>query len=446
MAKKSLIDNPEDIQLREFGEIQQILGHPPGWMLRWGISMIFIATILLFALAWWIKYPDVIPAPAQITTENPPSRVSSDIGGNIAQVLVKDKQTVEQGDLLLILESEANLEDIKLLEDLLAPLPEDLSLVDLELLELPKNLRLGKNIQISYSNLTSNLKKLQYNLTRSGVGQQINGLRKQRQNLGNLNASLMRNISNMEDELLLKEKELNRYKELFKEGAVSESELEAQEAGYLQTQRRMESSRAEIIKNRLEIDKIADQILALRQGDNDTKNDFFVTVKEDIELVRSEVSKWKQDFLLHAPINGSVTIPRILSPQQFVSQGEEILAIVPLEGAGAMVAKADLNAAGSGKVKEGMKVQLRLPDYPYKEFGLVVGTVHSIADVPSLSPNNVPSYALSIQLPEGLTTTYGKRLDFRQGMRAEANIITENRTVLDRIFDRILDVLKNRTD
>lgn len=445
MANKSLIDNPEDIQLKEFGEIQQILGHPPGWMLRWGISMIFLATILLFLLAWLIKYPDVIPAQAVVTTENPPSIISSHISGNIAEVLVEDGQTVKEGALLLILENAAKLEDIRHLENILAPLPTSIQLADLEGLELPPNLELGKNVQGVYSQLSFNLKNLQYNLNQGAAGKRIRALGRQRSNLDNLNASLKRRMANLEKELKLEQKDLDRIRQLAADGIESPKSLEAKEAQYLRIERNQETMRAEMIKNRLEIDRINAQILDLRQNDGDTKNTFFETVKEDIEQLKSELSRWNQDFLVLAPMDGSITIPKTLTAQQFVQPGEEIMAIVPKEGAGAIIAKAELSAFGLGKVKEGMDVHLRLEGYPYKEFGMVIGAVKNISDVPSTGANGLPVYTILIDLPNGLQTTYDENLNFRQGMVASANVITQNRTVLERLFDRILDIIKNRT-
>ena len=43
MPKEILIHKPEDIQLNDQNEIDQILGNPPNWLLRWGIRLNFLA-------------------------------------------------------------------------------------------------------------------------------------------------------------------------------------------------------------------------------------------------------------------------------------------------------------------------------------------------------------------------------------------------------------------
>ena len=83
MPETKLIEDPNDIRLRENDEIQQILGNPPGWILRWGILLVFLSMIVFFALAWFIKYPDIIEAPMVLTTQNPPIRVVARSNGSI---------------------------------------------------------------------------------------------------------------------------------------------------------------------------------------------------------------------------------------------------------------------------------------------------------------------------------------------------------------------------
>lgn len=447
MSEKPLIDHPENIQLNEFSEIQQILGHPPGWMLRWGISMIFVAIMILFLMAWFITYPDVIAAPAEITTENPPALVNSDISGNIATVLVKEGQTVKKGELLIVLEHEANLDAVTRLEQLLAPIqPENLSISTLAKLTLPKELELGREMQAIYARLNFQLNNLQFYLDQESAKKRIYALRKQKENLSNLNASLNAKISNMEKELELAKKNRDRSKILFESNAESELNVEIEEAKYLGVQRGLENVKAEIIRNDLAVNQINTEIVNLQQTDGNAKNKIFIDAQKEIELLKGAITVWQHNYLLRSPIDGKITMPEQLSPRQFIKAGESIIAVVPTKGAGAVIAKANLSATGMGKVEEEMKVHLRLNGYPYKEFGMVKGKVQTIADVPNVNPDGSKAYTIFITLPEGLKTTYEhkKPLAFRQGMTGIADIITEDRSFLERIFDQILSILKNR--
>ena len=57
------------------GEVQEIMGNPPRWIIRWGISLIFTLFLIFLAGSYVFQYPDIITAPVVITTENPPVAV-----------------------------------------------------------------------------------------------------------------------------------------------------------------------------------------------------------------------------------------------------------------------------------------------------------------------------------------------------------------------------------
>ncbi len=116
---------PEEIFLRDDDEVQFILGKPPGWMLRWGISATLAGAILAAWAAWVIRYPDVVSAPVSIVTERPSVRMVSVAGGKIAALPVEDKQVVAPGDILAVMENPAQWEQVLALEQYLRKLPPD---------------------------------------------------------------------------------------------------------------------------------------------------------------------------------------------------------------------------------------------------------------------------------------------------------------------------------
>ena len=59
---------PDNLNLRS-EEVQEILGRPPRWLVRVGISIIFIVVIGLFVGSYFLKYPDILSASITVTTE-----------------------------------------------------------------------------------------------------------------------------------------------------------------------------------------------------------------------------------------------------------------------------------------------------------------------------------------------------------------------------------------
>jgi HlyD family secretion protein len=103
--------------------------------------------------------------------------------------------------------------------------------------------------------------------------------------------------------------------------------------------------------------------------------------------------------------------------------------------------KVQLNRIGSGKVKPGQKVNIKFDNYPYMEYGMVEGKVNRISKVPT---NDY--YALEVDLPNGLTSTYGKTFEFNNEIQGSAEIITDDLRLIQRIFNPIKSLFKERIE
>ena len=100
--------------------------------------------------------------------------------------------------------------------------------------------------------------------------------------------------------------------------------------------------------------------------------------------------------------------------------------------------RVQLPITGSGKVMPNQRVLVRLDNFPYQEYGQIEGFVASKSAVPKngLLP-------ILVNLPAGLKTSYGKTLVFEQKMQGTAHIITENRRLIERIFEGLKSLWKN---
>ena len=93
-------------------EAQSILGRAPSWVVRWGITVVFLIFVGIIVGCYFIKYPDTIEAPAVITTVNPPSDLVARYDGLIDTLCVKDKELVERGELIAVLHNAAERRDV----------------------------------------------------------------------------------------------------------------------------------------------------------------------------------------------------------------------------------------------------------------------------------------------------------------------------------------------
>lgn len=215
-------------------------------------------------------------------------------------------------------------------------------------------------------------------------------------------------------------------------------EFERSETNYLQYRRQSENLKTEVLNNRLQIEQFDAQIVSLRQNRINQSMQKWLSAREILDRLKSELKIWKQTYLIFSPIAGRLSLTRFWSPQQFVQANQEIATVVPGAGAGKIIGKALLPTFNSGKVQPGMRTNIQLDGYPYQEFGVIQGEVASIALAPEQE-----NYLLEIKLPDSLITTYKRRIPFTQELPGTARIITEDRRILDRIFDQLISLVRN---
>jgi len=93
----------ENIELRS-EEFQEVLGSVPSWILRWGITILAFALVVLLIGSAVIKYPDVIPSQIVLTGSTPPAAIVAHASGKIKELYVIDNQEVKNGDYLAVID------------------------------------------------------------------------------------------------------------------------------------------------------------------------------------------------------------------------------------------------------------------------------------------------------------------------------------------------------
>lgn len=435
--QNKLLNDPEAIRLNENRDLQQLLGAPPGWILRWGIVVVFIGIIILLGISWLIKYPDMIPARVILTTEQPPIRVFSKTSGKIEQLNITDGEEVKAGQLLAIIENPAHWKDILILDSFLNKIQSANTTESIHSLTIPRGLKLGA-LQNSYAEFSKQFDEYMFFLQNNLTNARVANLNEQNLQLSALVNALEQQKVTLKKVVDLALKELERNRELKKIGGISDTELEASEANHLQQQQLLDKLDNEIFTNKIQVEKNQMLILETRQLNNENRSSGLFSIYEDVQRMKSEVENWKQTYLITAPIDGKVSLINFWSAQQFINENEELLTIVPTSNSGKIIGRAVLPLERSGKVKPLMQANIRLDGYPYQEFGSVEATVKSISAVPQGN-----AYQIELEVPATLITNFDKSIPFRQEMQGTANIITENRRILERVFDKIWSVFQN---
>jgi len=431
---------PEEIPKIELRseEVKEILGHVPHWIIRWGIVLFFLCFALIIAGSWVFKYPDLLKPEIYITTENPPHHVTARSDGRIAHLLVKDNTEVKSNQVLALIENPAvysDVVDIKMHLDSFRIYHADKEYNNYYI--FPPALRLG-DIQSHYAYFLKIYEDLQQFILLGYHQKKINALKDEITRYNNYSRRLRNQSRILDQEEKLTVRQVKRDSALFSQGMIPEADFEKTKALWLQKRYNLEQSFITLASNQIEISKLEQQILDISLQSNQERSKLELALNEAYDNLLAQITLWEQKYVLRSSVNGIVSFTRIWSENQNVRNGDIVMSVIP-EEQGEVVGKINLPVTGAGKVKTGQRVNIKFANFPYMEYGMVKGNIRSISLV-----TNDNLYSVIVELPEGLKTNYGIVLDFNQDMQGTAEIITDDKRLLERVVNPVRSVINKQ--
>jgi HlyD family secretion protein len=227
----------------------------------------------------------------------------------------------------------------------------------------------------------------------------------------------------------LEAKKYSRDSSLYVSKVIAESGLENSHQSLLRVNMELQQARLDHSAKSIELSEKRQLLQDDRITRIEEKEKLVSALRESFLNLKAQINLWENTYLLISPIEGIVSFTKFWSANQSVVKDEPVVSIVPVN-AGKFLGRINLKMERSGKVKIGSAVNIKLSGYPYLEYGMVRGVVKSKSLVPAED-----AYVIEIELPEGLTTLYGKSLDFTQNMQGTAEIITENIRLIQKIVN-----------
>jgi HlyD family secretion protein len=405
--------------------VKEIMGRPPRRILRWGTSLMFLVFVLFILFAWLIKYPDTIPAPVEITTTNPPVTLVTKITGHINSFFVKERERVSAGQLVAVMETTASLHEIELLKQTIDTIKEP-ELQSYRLLPLFSDLG---ELQGYYGTFLKNLSDLNNYVINVFNGSKIASLNDEIKGIQEFINRLSVKEKLYSENQRLETKKYNRDSSLFTGKVIPESEFETSHQSLLKVNIDLQQARLDHSAKSIELAEKRQLLEDYRITMINEKGKLVSVLRESFLNLKAQINLWENTYLLISPIEGIVSFTKFWSANQSVIKDEPVVSIVPVE-TGSFLGRINLPMQRSGKVKKGQSVNIKLSGYPYLQYGMVRGIVKSKSLVPAGD-----TYVIEIELPEGLSTLYGTKLDFTQNMQGTAEIITENIRLLQKIVN-----------
>lgn len=407
-------------------EMQDILTSPPSWMTRWGSFVIFLILLQLLLIAYFVKYPDILTTTIVLTSDAPTVNIVSKSAGKI-KLLVKDNQSVQTDDLLGYIENPGNFQDVMAVKQQMMALRYGMAQ---DRLYLPlKSYNLGE-LQNSYGAVLKSYQTINDYMKLNFAQKSIAENEKLIALYGNLRTNIGNQINLTNEELKLVQKKHRMDSVLFSEQVISENDLNNSKATLIPLNRSQESYSQELMNNTIRVEELSSKITDIKIQQQEKIMAFKTDLRQNMDLLDANIAEWEQRFLFKAATSGRVSFFKFWSDKQDIALGETILSIVP--PASETYGYVQLPMIKSGKVKEGQVVNIKFNSYPFEEYGIVKGHITSISTVPQ---NNL--YAVKVSLDKGLMTTHNKKLDFKDQMSGNADIVTEDLRLLQRLMGQL---------
>lgn len=428
----------KEIELRS-EEVQEVMDKVSPWILRSGITVLCCIVLTILVGSYLFKYPDALTAEITLSTETPPAYVLARASGRMEELFVKSGQSVVRGEKLGVIENTSSTDDVlDLKETLNGWLSEGGAPGSGEQAFAGKHWELGE-LQSSYAVFVMALKDYAHFVKQNYYERKLASEEEQLKSQMEYARLARSQYELVEKEHVLAHRMYERDSILYQGNAMIAAEFEESGSRYLQKLQMKESSRMSLTQVAMQIEQGKESLLDIQRQAQNESQQYELALRNATEQLMAQLSGWEKQYLLQSPIQGKATLMSVWSRNQNVITGETVLVVAP-DKETPPVGKAYLPLQGSGKVKVGQLVNIRLNNYPDQEFGYLRGQVSSVSPVPTADG----MYVVEISLPEGMHTNYRKTLPLTREMKGIADIITADMRLIERLFMPLRKIFQNQ--
>lgn len=391
-------NKPEAISIAQFSPALR-LGDLP-W--RYSVYLCaFLATALLTFL-FMGTYTRRVPTVGQVVIDRGLVRLSSPQVGFIKDIALAEGAKVNAGQLVFSVEAQRRSSQGVVQDTIIAQLQE-------------RQDSLNKN-QVREKQL---------------LKQRIGDLQQRMKQLQNqLNQNERRQIL-AKNRIELAKTQLERHQNLMVEGFISLAAKDDKESVYLDAQNSLALLQSEEIEIRNQWIDLKSQFDTLPLQSMNVRGE----LDRDIAALKSSQAEQlgSKEVLIVAPKEGRISNVSA-RPGQLVTPEMNVLDIVPEDA----VYQVELytTSKGIGFIEENQIVSLRFEAFPYQKFGVQKGRVISIGRTTNSSeqisiplPEEENYYRIAVALERQFIEAYGKRQNLQIGMKVEADVRTDTRTI-----------------
>lgn len=422
--------NENNIEIRN-EEIQEILGTPPGWILRFGTLIFFVIIVLLFWLSYWIQYPDVVESEIIISFNDPPTKLISPKSGFLNELHTQHNQPVRKGQLLISYNSEANYLDVLSLYEKLIQVKPAIPSTILSI-SLKENYNIGELQKYLFQFLD---KQKQYNLRTKGFSDVKNRTDKQKQIISLENG--VQYSLNFKDNLAVQieniQIQIKNEEAMVKMDKLSQSELNKTKDKLTALIASLNATEADIKDKQFKISNLKSDLVNLKEGNEKGREVALLEMNAAFLQLKSYTSEWISLHLIISPLDGTVQVTnKFLKSGQYVNKDEPLLMVIPPQ-LNKMKGIMNIPFNESGNIRKNQTVLVRLNSYPSSKYGIIKGKVATSSNI-AMEDNEKLVSPVTVYFNKGLITTTGYKVSTKKELSGTARIITQNKRFIQRLF------------
>ena len=419
-------------------------------------------------------------------------KIESLDSAKVSQIAVKEGEEVKKGQLIAMLDAEQEKIEVARLDEMLLSYQQELKqkhqlLAKAEVKRKTHYLIAQAEVEAQQSAIAS--AQEQAKITSKLLAQQqpeFAAYTARQQRVQNLSALEQEKLAQINSELNEHQKRVERLKPLLEQGAISEEV-------FFQATQEQHQARQQLIDNKLQgISDISEQIFQSEQSLRDmatsiTQNQGeLLSTRKEIERLQAELAFKKAERLrseldseqeiqqlkleinqtngkiietrqqlanakselnkriLRSPVAGTVLAFNVTNTGKVVQAGETVAEIAPKDAP--LVLSAMLPDRDAGFIEPDMTAQIKFDAYSYQDYGVTPGKVISISSDTKTDEELGTVYEVKIALDRNYITDDFKRVLFKPGQTASADIVIRRRRVMDVLLDPIKKLQQDGID
>ena len=482
--KGSIVPASDRGEIAEWSpSVQSLLEEPPS-NLPLQLMLGGIVFCLSFGIwAWFGEIEKIGKAQGRLIPKGQTFKIESLDSAKVSQIAVKEGEEIEKGQLIAELDAEGEAREVERLANTLdaskVELEQKQNLLEKVKLESQTNKVLGESeiksqklaidsasstVQVVSRRLEQQQSELLAAISRRDKTQQLSGLDQEK-------------ISQIELEIDSLKQRLDRLKPLAEQGAISQEFV-------FQAERELRQAQQQLIDTKLQetgnsngqIFQSEQLIRDMNARINDTEGELVLARKEyersqtelehkkaeryQIELgaqqkvqqIELEINQAKAKIAetknliasaegnlkkrsLISPVAGTVLSFNVVNTGKVLQPGETVAEIAPRNAP--LILSALLPDRDAGFVEEGMVAQVKLDAFSFQDYGTISGKVIDISADAKNDEKLGAVYEVKIELDQTYISEKGRKIVFKPGQTATADIVIRRQRIVDVLLDPI---------